>query len=98
MFLLGPDKCSHESGGVKMARGWESKAVEQQQDLATGEDAGKMKAVTPEQQQRQRTIANLQLKRQQILDTKTSHPARRSALQQALADCEQQLGDLGQRI
>ena len=81
-----------------MARGWESKSVEQQQDELSGADLERVKMSSPQEQMKQRTIANLQLKRQQILDTKTSHPAQRSALQQALEDVERQLGDLGHKL
>lgn len=81
-----------------MARGWESKSVEQQQDEMSGADLERVKVSSPQEQMKQRNIANLQLKRQQILDTKTSHPARRSALQQALVDVERQLEDLGHKI
>ena len=81
-----------------MARGWESKSVEQQQEQPTGAEVAAAGAATAEEKHKQRLIANLQLKRQQILDTKTSHPARRSALQQALEDCERELGALGQPV
>ncbi len=81
-----------------MARGWESKSVELQQEQPTSAEKAAAGAVTAEGKQKQRTIANLQLKRQQILDTKTSHPGRRSALQSALQDVEQELVALGQAI
>ena len=48
-----------------MARGWESKSVEQQQDLASGEQQ-KGPLLTPEQAETQRQIASLQLARRRV--------------------------------
>ena len=85
---------------VYMARGWESKSVEDQveQQAEQREQAAKvaskdgMRAAGAEQA---RARQMLQLKRERILSEKTSHPARRSALQAALKDIEAQLQKLG---
>ena len=85
---------------VYMARGWESKSVEDQveQQAEQREQAAKvaskdgMRAAGAEQA---RARQMLQLKRERILSEKTSHPARRSALQAALKDIAAQLQKLG---
>ncbi|WP_419803911.1 hypothetical protein [Terriglobus sp.] len=81
-----------------MARGWESKSVEGQQ-----EGAGQTRpagAATPQQQEqtRQRRLQGLQMQRERILSERTSSPHRRSALQLALADVERELEQLGWTI
>jgi hypothetical protein len=48
-----------------MARGWESKSVEQQQDMASGEQQ-KGPLLTPEQAERLRQITSLQLARTRV--------------------------------
>ena len=48
-----------------MARGWESKSVEQQQDLAAGERK-KGPALTPEEGERQRQLASVTLARRRV--------------------------------
>jgi hypothetical protein len=80
-----------------MSRGWESKSVEEQQAEAatpknekpTGhqEDAG-----------RKRQMQALEMQRERILSERTSSPHRRSALENALADVEQKLSELGWSI
>jgi hypothetical protein len=44
---------------------------------------------------RAREIQALNLQRENILSQKTSHPARRAALEAALAQVEKQIADLG---
>ena len=85
---------------VYMARGWESKSVEEQveQRAEQREEAARTaskhvgRAVSAEQA---RTRQVLQLKRERILSEKTSHPVRRSALQAALKEIEAELEKLG---
>lgn len=83
---------------IRMARGWESKSVEEQQEAA-GErrPAG---AATPQQEEhaRQRRLQGLQMQRERILEERTSNPHRRSALELALADIERELEQLGWTI
>lgn len=83
-----------------MARGWESKSVEEQmeQQAEQREQAAQAASkdgerATGAEQARARQI--LQLKRERILSEKTSHPARRSALQAALQAIEAELQKLG---
>jgi hypothetical protein len=83
-----------------MARGWESKSVEEQleQREEQREQAAKVASKYVAQAagaEQARTRQMLQLKRERILSEKTSHPARRSALQSALKDIEAELQKLG---
>jgi hypothetical protein len=85
---------------VYMARGWESKSVEEQleQRAEQREQAAKVASkdvmqATDAEQARARQM--LRLKRERILSEKTSHPVRRSALQAALKDIEAELQKLG---
>jgi uncharacterized protein YhaN len=88
-----------------MARGWESKSVEEQMAVALQEHV-----VAPEdgfvneeakrlaeqvRTDRAREIQALNLQRENILSQKTSHPARRAALEAALAQVERQIADIG---
>ncbi len=77
-----------------MARGWESKGVEEQ--LAEyGNAAPASSALSTAEQRdradRQRERQNLELKREQILNTRTSNAHRRASLAAALRDIELQL-------
>jgi hypothetical protein len=78
-----------------MARGWESKSIEAQQDAA---DAPKKTgpALTPEQAARQSQRATLMLARSRTLaDLQTACiPAHRAMLEQALADLDRRLAAL----
>jgi len=85
---------------VYMARGWESKSVEEQQEQREEqrEHAAKVASkyvVQAAGAEQARNRQMLQLKRERILSEKTSHPARRSALQSALKDIEAELQKLG---
>ncbi len=79
-----------------MARGWESKSVEDQ--VAEKEEASsnainhRAKAVAHADRQRQQQA--LELQRERILDERTSSPVRRAALESALKDIEARLKDL----
>jgi len=78
-----------------MARGWESKSVEEQQSVAdltaSGAAVGAAKRNTLEKAKRERQKQELDLQRERILSERTSSPVRRAALQAALADIESRL-------
>ena len=81
-----------------MARGWESKSVEEQvEQQRSAEPAGEDKP-TPNQvaagaaSERERQA--LELQRERILDERTSSPIRRKALQAALEEIEAKLAKL----
>jgi len=76
-----------------MARGWEKEDVEVPEKTET-------KPATPAEariaeQERQRKLQGLQLQRERILSERTSSPHRRSALEAALLEIEEQLSQLG---
>ena len=82
-----------------MARGWESKSVEEQQSAsedptASGAlvDAAKKNVLERARVERQRQ--ELDLQRERILSERTSSPVRRAALEAALADIESRLARL----
>jgi hypothetical protein len=78
-----------------MARGWESKSVEAQQDAA---DAPRVTApaLTPEQAARKTERATVMLARTRALADlqKACVPAHRAMLEQAIADLDQRLAAL----
>ena len=74
-----------------MARGWESKSVEEQQSGADQTASGVVKRNTLATAQRERQKQELDLQRERILSERTSSPVRRAALQAALADIESRL-------
>jgi hypothetical protein len=88
-----------------MARGWESKSVEEQ--MASIEQPVPAQAangyVTEEQRrianqdrtQRARRLQTLEMQRENILSQRTSNPGRRAALESALAQIESQIQELG---
>jgi hypothetical protein len=80
-----------------MSRGWESKSVEEQQAQAA---ATKPPATNSnaEEAERKRKRQSLELQRERILSERTSSPHRRSALENALADIEEKLAELGWTI
>lgn len=77
-----------------MARGWESKSVEDQVEQqshnrqAPGPDSA---GVSAEEAAKARQRQLLELERERILDERTSNPIRRAALEAALTDIESQL-------
>lgn len=77
-----------------MARGWESKSVEDQVEQqsqsrqAPGPDGA---GVSAEEAAKARQRQLLELERERILDERTSSPIRRAALEAALNDIESQL-------
>jgi hypothetical protein len=80
-----------------MARGWESKSVEQQQEEATSERARKAEALTPEQIGRRRRLATLELSRKQILHQleMASNHRHRQMLEKALSDLDARIAGEG---
>ncbi len=82
-----------------MARGWESRSVEEQQGQqaakAANPDAAAAKAA---QAERARQRQALELQRERILSERTSSPHRRAALSEALAGIEEKLAELGWSI
>jgi hypothetical protein len=82
-----------------MARGWESKSVEDQveqqsenRQMTVGSDGRRLDA---EEAARIRQRQVLELERERILDERTSSPIRRAALEAALDTIEKQLTQLG---
>jgi hypothetical protein len=84
-----------------MARGWESKSIEEQRsnasdDVAKGSTADERhRAATQERAARERQRQSLHLQRELILSQRTSSPARRAALEDALKQIEAQIAAIG---
>jgi hypothetical protein len=76
-----------------MAKGWESKSVEEQQAERAAPDPERKKIDGPKERQRQ----ELELQREQILSARTANPHRRAALEAALAEVEARLAQLGEK-
>jgi len=78
-----------------MARGWESKSVEEQVEQQRTAEPAHSARVTAEQAAaeaaRTRERQALELQRERILDERTSNPIRRKALEAALAEIEKKL-------
>src|SRR5271155_81086 len=78
-----------------MARGWESKSVEEQMAMHEKHPASqgaKHKALG--ELAKKRDLQALELQRERILSERTSSPHRRAALQAALSDIEAKLTSL----
>jgi len=76
-----------------MARGWESKSVEQQQDEKAAETNKNGQQLTPDQRKLNRRREGLLLSRKRLvgqLETST-HPAHRHMLELSLAEIDRQL-------
>ena len=81
-----------------MARGWESKNVESQQEQAgASRPARSRKLLTLDEQDRARRRDMLRLDRTRVLDdlTRARHPRHRAQLESALAFLDSQLQALG---
>lgn len=82
-----------------MARGWESKSVDEQRStLETGATSASeldRRNAARQRAERERQRQALNLQRENILSHKTSSSARRSALAAALAEIESQIDALG---
>ena len=78
-----------------MARGWESKSVEAQQDAANAAQT-KAPALTPEQAAKKAARATLLLARTRALSDlqMACAPAHRAMLEQAIADLDRRLAEL----
>ena len=84
-----------------MARGWESKSVEEQMaNAAERKPASAAEAIMSEEERRlaaekraatERRKQALNLQRENILSQRTSNPGRRAALEAALVEIETQL-------
>jgi hypothetical protein len=79
-----------------MARGWESKSIEAQQEDAASRTAPRKPRLSPEEATRLRERENLRLSLQNIVQQlDRSHAARRRAmLEQAKADLESRIEQL----
>ena len=79
----------------EMARGWESKSVEEQQSQANT-PTKRGPALTPEQQARQRRIDGLTLSRKRVLQqlVTVQNPSHRKLLQAELSELDAQLAQL----
>ena len=78
-----------------MARGWESKSVEEQQSLESearpsSSSTNNQDAIAASARRRQELV----LQRERILGERTSSPVRRAALQAALAEIESRIAQL----
>jgi hypothetical protein len=80
-----------------MARGWESKSVEAQQEEASTKPAHSRPAMSPEEAARWREKENLRLARQGVLQQMqaTQNPRHRKLLEDSLADLNEKLRVLG---
>ena len=76
-----------------MARGWESKSIEEQQAEAAASSTAKYSAATPEERDRRRRIEGLRLSRARIAQQlgATTDERYSKQLQQALADLDRQI-------
>lgn len=76
-----------------MARGWESKSVEQQQEEAKSSTETRGKQLTPEQIVERQRRRGLELSHQRILQQleRATNPQHREMLESALAHLESQL-------
>jgi hypothetical protein len=79
-----------------MARGWESKAVEEQQAQAVSNPGPAKPPLTPAQIANQRRKQGLLLSRRRVLQQlqAAQNPRHRELLQKALADLDTQLAQL----
>lgn len=80
-----------------MARGWESKAVEEQMEITESKETeSDLPQITPEQQQRQRERESLELSRSRVEQelTAATHPRYRSSLEAALRYLEEKMAAL----
>jgi len=78
-----------------MARGWESKSVESQIEAADL-SADRGESLSPEQRERQRKQASLELSRRRVLQEieETRSEVRRTVLERTLAFLDEEIGKL----
>jgi hypothetical protein len=76
-----------------MARGWESKSVEQQQEIMLERQETVRTPISPEEQQRKRKREGLLLSRSRLTQQlqAASSPRHRQMLEQAIAELDRQL-------
>jgi len=75
-----------------MARGWESKSVEQQQEERSAPRQTVRAPLSPEQQQRNRKREGLLLARGRLIQQlEAASPRRRQMLEQSIAELDRQL-------
>ena len=76
-----------------MARGWESKSVEAQQDEAGQETPKSRVKLSPEEAARNRERENLRLSRRRVIQQieSSQNPRHRKILEDALAELDQRL-------
>ena len=76
-----------------MARGWESKSIEEQQAAAASEETPLKARLTPEQANRMRKVEGVRLSRQRVLQQiqNARDPHLRQMLERALADLDRQI-------
>jgi hypothetical protein len=76
-----------------VARGWESKSVEAQQDEARDKSAKPRRTMSADEAARSREIESLRLSRQRVLQQMeaSQNPTYRKLLENALADLEKKL-------
>ena len=79
-----------------MARGWESKSVEQQQEEAKSQTSAHKQPLTPEQILAAQKRQGLELSRKRILQQleTVSNPRHRQVLEAALKDLDEQLANI----
>lgn len=78
-----------------MARGWESKSVEAQQDEARDKSSQHRPAMSAEEAVRWREKESLLLSRKRVLQQleASTNPRHRTLLKEALADLDRKLGE-----
>ena len=81
-----------------MARGWESKSVEQQQEEMSEQRKTARPPISPDEQQRNRKREGLLLSRERITQQlhASSNPRHRQMLEQAIAELDRQLSSFEQ--
>lgn len=79
-----------------MARGWESKSIEQQQEEMAERRKAPGLPVSPEQQELNRKREGLQLSRERLVQQikAATNPRHREMLEQAIAELDSQLRSL----
>ncbi|HJQ35290.1 MAG TPA: hypothetical protein VJ866_24275 [Pyrinomonadaceae bacterium] len=81
-----------------MARGWESKSVESQQEESFRDAEGRdLQALSPEERARHERLASLELSRARTLDQleRATSPAHRAMLKRTLLALERDIAELG---
>jgi uncharacterized protein involved in exopolysaccharide biosynthesis len=81
-----------------MARGWESKSVEQQQEERADQRKTIRAPISPEQQQLNRKLEGLRLSRERLTQQlqSSANPRHRQMLEQSIAELDTQLSSLQQ--